>query len=673
MRATMARSNSEAQTCDEVISYERKKDRCLLNNMTFPQLALSPKTLQALQDMGFEEATPIQAESIPLILEGRDILGQAQTGAGKNCAFGIPLVGRVDTEAAGVQYLVLSPTRELAIQIADEKHELTTYHEGIRILAVYGGQPIDRQIMALKKKPQIIVGTPGRVMDHMRRKTIRLDQLSGIILDEADEMLNMGFKEDIDIILADTPDSIQRIFFSATMPKGILELTNRYLRDPVHVRIVPKQLTVSNIEQYYIEVRESSKIEVLCRLIESERIKLALIFCNTKRKVDDLTEKLQTRGYSAEALHGDMKQMSRTRVMNRFRSGDVELLVATDVAARGIDVDNIEVVINYDLPQDEEYYVHRIGRTARAGRSGKAFTFVVGREIFDLKNIQRFTKSNIICTQPPSLTQVAETHVSGVLEQTRTVLAEGGYVNYLNAVEQFISDLNDTENGQPFYTTADVAAALIQQSLGDKLLQAKEIESVVPYEEMIARGKKSRSGDVSKRFAGNPAGRDFQTALINGDAIEDDGTDFQKKDKKKRKKNLEPGMTRLFLNVGDEDQILPAQIVKAVCSCSSLSGKQIGAIAMYGRYTYVDVPAEAAAQVVSGLSGQKIGKRPVRAEVSAAGKAAFTPEYKPSATSKNKDGRAKSDSYQFAKSGKGKRSGSKGDYKRTGKKSGKQP
>lgn len=516
------------------------------NNITFPQLVLSPQILRAVQDMGFEEATPIQAEAIPLILEGRDILGQAQTGTGKTCAYGIPLIEKTDPDAAGIQYLVLAPTRELAIQIADEMHELTKYHEGIRILAVYGGQPIDRQILALKKRPQIIVGTPGRVMDHMRRKTIRLDQLSGIILDEADEMLNMGFKEDIDIILADTPESIQRILFSATMPKGILELTNRYLKDPVHVRIVPKQMTVSNIEQFYIEVREASKIEILCRLIESERIKLALIFCNTKRKVDDVYEKLQTRGYSAEALHGDMKQISRTRVMNRFRSGEVELLVATDVAARGIDVNNIEVVINYDLPQDEEYYVHRIGRTARAGRSGKAYTFIVGREIFDLKKIQQFTRSNITCTQPPSLVQVAETQVFDILDKTRSIMAEGGLDNYLHAVEQFVSDLNATEDDQTFYTTADVAAALIRQALGQRRLQTKEIESVVPYEEMIARKNQARNQFADgKRYANRPVTRDFQDALLTGNPHGDNlATETNKRDKKKPKKKSVPDMAR---------------------------------------------------------------------------------------------------------------------------------
>ena len=459
---------------------------------TFAELALSPEILHAIQDMGFEEATPIQAESIPHILEGRDVFGQAQTGTGKTCAFGIPIIERVDLDDEHIQYLILSPTRELAIQIADEMHEVTKYKEGIRILSVYGGQPIDRQILALKKRPQIIVGTPGRVMDHMRRKTIRLDHLRGIILDEADEMLNMGFKDDIDTILAETPERIQRVLFSATMPQGILELTSKYLNDPIHVRMVPRQLTVTNIEQYYIEVRENNKIDVLCRLIEADRIKLALIFCNMKRRVDEVCEKLQTRGYSAEALHGDMKQMFRTRVMNRFKNGEVELLVATDVAARGIDVDNIEVVINYDLPQDDEYYVHRIGRTARAGRSGKAYTFVVGREIIDLKHIQQFTKSNIVRAQPPTLLDVTEGRVTEILNQTRSVLAEGGLDSFVSSVGEFVESMNEAGDSEAYYTTADVAAALLKQAMGQTLLQAKEIEQVLPYEDLLAQRKQAR-------------------------------------------------------------------------------------------------------------------------------------------------------------------------------------
>lgn len=572
-----------------------------MKTIAFSELPLSYEIQRAVADMGFEEATPIQSESIPHILEGRDMLGQAQTGTGKTCAFGIPVIERVDREDNHVQYLILAPTRELAIQIADEMHEVAKYKEGIRILAVYGGQPIDRQILALKKRPQIIVGTPGRVMDHMRRKTLRLDNLSGIILDEADEMLNMGFKEDIDTILSSCPDEIQKVYFSATMPKAILELTNKYLKDPVHVRIAPKQLAVENISQFYIEVREYNKLEILCRLIEADRIKLALVFCNTKRKVDEVCEKLTTRGYSAEALHGDMKQMMRTRVMNRFRSGEVDLLVATDVAARGIDVDDIEVVINYDLPQDEEYYVHRIGRTGRAGRSGKAYTFVVGREIIELKNIQHYAKANIVCAQPPSLSDVTESKVSGILEDLRDSLGSDELPKYVEAIEQFAETLNvDTADGD-FYTTADIAAALLRQAMGETFHKAEEIEPVVPYLEHVARNNRYNSS-----YNNSKAG--FFTA-------EEDGNRPSRPSNKSRGgKKMEPGMTRLFLNVGSDDNVLPQHIVKAICSRSSLTGKQIGAIAIYGRYTFADVPDAAADEVIANLTNKRINDRVVRVE-----------------------------------------------------------
>jgi ATP-dependent RNA helicase DeaD len=552
--------------------------------------------------MGFEEATPIQSESIPHILEGRDMLGQAQTGTGKTCAFGIPIIEKVDRDSNHVQFIILAPTRELAIQIADEMHTVAKYKEGIRILAVYGGQPIDRQILALKKRPQIIVGTPGRVMDHMRRKTLRLENISGIILDEADEMLNMGFKEDIDTILVSTPAQIQKVFFSATMPKAILELTDKYLHDPIHVRIAPKQLAVENISQFYIEVRESNKLEVLCRLIESDRIKLALIFCNTKRKVDEVCEKLVTRGYSAESLHGDMKQMMRTRVMNRFKSGEVDLLVATDVAARGIDVDDIEVVINFDLPQDEEYYVHRIGRTGRAGRSGKAYTFVVGREIIELKNIQHYAKANIVCTQPPSLSDVTESRVNSILEELRDGLSSDELASYVESIEQFTNSLNVESPEGTYYTTADIAAALLRQAMGTSFHKAQEIEPVVPYLDHVARNNRYNSSYNNSKSG-------FFTA--------DDQSDRSaSKDKKPSRggKKLESGMCRLFINVGSDDNIMPQHIVKAICSRSSLSGRQIGAIAIYGRYTFADVPEVAADEVIANLTNKKIGDRVVRVE-----------------------------------------------------------
>ena len=371
-----------------------------MDNLIFKELNLSSEVQRALSEMGFEEATPIQSKAIPYILDGRDILGQAQTGTGKTCAFGIPAIDMVDPNVHGVQVLALCPTRELAIQVSEELKNVCKYKKGIKILPIYGGQSIDRQIMALKNKPQIIVGTPGRVMDHMRRRTLKLANLKMMILDEADEMLNMGFREDIDVILEDLPEERQTLLFSATISREIKEITKLYQKNPEHIVTVHKELTIPSIEQYYLEVRESSKLELLCRLIDAKNVKLGLVFCNTKKRVDELTSALQTRGYSAEALHGDMKQSERDRVMTKFRKGHIDILVATDVAARGIDVNNIEAVFNYDIPSDEEYYVHRIGRTGRAGKKGVSYSFVFGRDIFKLKDIQRYTKSEILPMQP---------------------------------------------------------------------------------------------------------------------------------------------------------------------------------------------------------------------------------------------------------------------------------
>lgn len=444
--------------------------------------------------MGFEKATPIQSESIPALLNGSDLLGQAQTGTGKTCAFGIPIVEQVDTESSHIQYLILSPTRELAMQITDELHDLTKYKEGVRALAVYGGQPIDRQILALKKRPQIIVGTPGRVLDHMRRKTIRLGNLRGLILDEADEMLNMGFKEDIDVVLESTPPEIQRVCFSATMPAGILKLTRTYLNDAVHVQIEPQQRTVSNISQHYLEVRQNQKMDVLVRLLEAQQTRLGLIFCNTKKRVDEVYAGLQSRGLAAEALHGDMKQMSRTRVMNRFKAGEIRFLVATDVAARGIDVDDIDIVVNYDLPQDEEYYIHRIGRTGRAGRTGKALTLVVGHEIVWLRNLASRTKSEITAMELPTLKSLINSRSAQVLKRAARTFERKPQV--LEQYSEFISQYLE-EN--PELDILSVAAALLRQSLGDSVLQAQEIEPVVPYDKLQKSGSYGRPANRLNR------------------------------------------------------------------------------------------------------------------------------------------------------------------------------
>lgn len=478
-----------------------------MSNLLFSELSLSSDVLRAIEDMGFEKATPIQSEAIPPLLEGKDLLGQAQTGTGKTCAFGIPIVERVDPSDASIQYLILSPTRELAMQITDELHELVKYKESVRVLAVYGGQPIEHQILALKKRPQIIVGTPGRVLDHIRRKTLKLGSLKGLILDEADEMLNMGFKEDIDLVLESTPADIQRVCFSATMPKGILSITQTYLSNAVHIQIEPQQRTVLNIDQFYIEVMENQKQEVLIRLVEAQQTKLGLIFCNTKRKVDELYAALQNRGLPAEALHGDMKQLMRTRVMNRFKAGEIRFLVATDVAARGIDVDDIDLVVNFDLPQDEEYYIHRIGRTGRAGRDGTAITLVVGHELVHLRNYAHRTQAKIGPMDIPSVQDLINVRTSELLTRSAKISSRKPHVlePYTELIREFLLDNPDLE-------LEDLTAALLRGAMGDSVLQAKDIKPVTPYDILRKSVEANRrSGGDYRPYGSRPAGRGRRT------------------------------------------------------------------------------------------------------------------------------------------------------------------
>lgn len=361
-----------------------------MNRLSFSELGLSSDVLKAVEDLGYEEATPIQTATIPLLMAGRDVLGQSQTGTGKTAAFGIPAVEKVDPHQRHLQVLILCPTRELAVQAAEEMKKFAKHKRGIRILPIYGGQSIDRQILALRQGVHIVIGTPGRVMDHMRRGTLQVNEVTTLILDEADEMLNMGFREDIETICKDVPEARQTVLFSATMSPEIQAITKRFQRDPETVKASHQQLTVPSIEQVYFEVPGARKADALSRLIDLYDPKLALIFCNTKKRVDDLVSTLQLRGYQADGLHGDLKQSARDRVMDKFRTGRIQLLVATDVAARGIDVDDIEMVFNFDIPQDEEYYVHRIGRTGRAGASGTAISFVNRNDVQALQKIERF-------------------------------------------------------------------------------------------------------------------------------------------------------------------------------------------------------------------------------------------------------------------------------------------
>jgi len=528
-----------------------------MENVIFKDLNLSEEIQKAIADMGFEEATPIQSQTIPHILKGIDLIGQAQTGTGKTCAFGIPAIEMLDPNAEGIQVLILSPTRELAIQISEELRDVSKYKDGVRILPVYGGQPIDRQIAALKKRPQIIIGTPGRIMDHMRRRTLKLTNLKMVILDEADEMLNMGFREDIDVILEKVPAEKQTILFSATMPKEILDLTSKYLKDPIHIKTTHKKMTVPSIEQFYLEVSQSSKLEILSRLIDANNIGLSLVFCNTKRQVDDLTSSLQSRGYSTEALHGDMKQDQRNRVMSKFRKGLIDILIATDVAARGIDVDNVEAVFNYDLPSDEEYYVHRIGRTGRAGKTGKSYTFVVGREIHKLKEIQRYTKSTIQLIKPPTPMDVEERKIGLLLDKVKEILSEGSYLKYVSYIEKVLEDTNSKDMDSTYVTSLEVAAALL------KTMFDQDNDQIVKVQE---------------------------------DIEEDTGA--------------KDGMVRLFINVGSNNKIQPKHIVESIASSTSLPGKLIGAIDIFDRFTFVEVPKEYSAEVMEAMKNYNLkGKK----------------------------------------------------------------
>jgi len=388
-------------------------------DLGFTDLNLSKEIQMAIEDMGFEETTTIQAQSIPYMLEGRDVIGQAPTGTGKTVAFGTIVLEKMDPKNKGLQAVILCPTRELAIQVAGELKKISKYKKGIEILPIYGGQPIDHQIKALKRGVQIIIGTPGRVMDHMGRRTLRMEGVKIIILDEADEMLDMGFREDIETIMKKIPGQRQTIFFSATMPKAILDLTKKYQINPQFIKLVHKEMTVPNVEQFYVEVKQQAKAEALSRLIDYSDLKLSLVFCNTKRRVDELVEELITRGYIADGLHGDMQQKQRDAVMSKFRRKEIEVLVATDVAARGIDVGDVEAVFNYDIPTDDEYYVHRIGRTARAGKAGLAFTFVIGKEVYRIKEIQKFTKTKIMAKRIPSVSDVEEVRTNLILENVK--------------------------------------------------------------------------------------------------------------------------------------------------------------------------------------------------------------------------------------------------------------
>ncbi len=529
----------------------------------FEDLGLSKEILKAVEDMGFEEASPIQVLAIPHLLAGRDVVGQAQTGTGKTAAFGIPILEKIDARSKAPQALVLCPTRELAIQVAEEIGSLAARKRGIAVLPVYGGQPIDRQFRALARGAQVIVGTPGRIMDHMERGTLKLDAIQIAVLDEADEMLDMGFRDDIESILSDTPADCQTVFFSATMPPAIMEMAKRFLTDPEILKITQKLLTVPTIEQVYYEVRPHQKMDALCRLLDSQGFSKALVFCSTKRSVDEVTAHLQTRGYQADGLHGNLAQPQRDRVMGRFRTGGIEILVATDVAARGIDVDDVGAVINYDIPNDVENYVHRIGRTGRAGRSGNAYTFVTAREHYKLRDIMRYTKARIVESRLPTVRDVTNIKTARLLDEVRAAMEAGALERYHTLIEQFLDEDS---------TSMDMAAALL------KLLMQREFGQREEEEERAERHFEDRE----TRFRNGKGGK----APSGG--------------------RPRSNMVRLFFNVGSKMHVAPRDLVGAIAGEAGIPGRSIGAIEIHDRFCFVEIPQDLADDVVNVMNGSQI-------------------------------------------------------------------
>ncbi|MBX6352361.1 MAG: DEAD/DEAH box helicase [Thermoflavifilum sp.] len=519
---------------------------------SFQDMGLSRKVQQAIDEMGYEEPSPIQAACIPLILEGKDVIGQAQTGTGKTAAFGIPVIERVTSENR-VQALVLAPTRELAIQVAGEFRKIGKYKR-VRTLPIYGGQSIGHQIRALQQGVHVVIGTPGRVLDHIRRGTLKLNHVRMVVLDEADEMLDMGFIEDIEAILRETPETRQTLLFSATFPAEVKRLALRYMNAPEHVTINRGEVTVPLTDQVYYKVLERNKLESLCRIIDSEEVSLGIIFCRTKRGVDELVEALLARGYLVDGLHGDLSQAQRDRVMKRFRNGDIELLVATDVAARGIDVENVTHVINYDIPQDPESYVHRIGRTGRAGKRGLAITLVTPREFKLLKQIERETKAKMVAREVPSLADVAERQAEMWRNRIVETIQNGGLASYRAILNGVIDE----------YDPVDVAcAALKLAAQGD--LQPGQGEEDYDF------------GDTGAT----------------------------------------PGMVRFFVNVGRSSRISPSDLVRAISEEAGVPGQAIGKIDVFDRFTFVEVEEESAPFVYEALrqsriNGARINLEPAR-------------------------------------------------------------
>ena len=609
----------------------------------FSELNLSEDLLKAIEKLGFEKASPIQSEAIPVLMAGRDVVGQSQTGSGKTAAFGIPAIEKTEARELAVQVLILCPTRELAVQVSEELHKLAFFKRGIQPLPIYGGQSYERQFWGLKQGAQIVIGTPGRVMDHMRRGTLRLDRVRMVVLDEADVMLDMGFRDDIELILQSVPGERQTVFFSATMPRPIRDLIEKFARDPVNVKVEQKAVTVPTVEQVYYEVDRRFKVELLTRLVDIHDYRLGIVFCNTKRMVDDLVDHLNAAGYSADRLHGDMSQTMRDRVMNKFRKSGLEFLVATDVAARGIDVDDVQVVFNYDLPYDPEDYVHRIGRTGRAGRSGRAISFVAGRELFQIQQIERYTKTRIQRGRIPTLDEVEQARATVFLDKLRATLLGGEFKRQDHLIEVLL------EEG---FTSTDIASALIHQIQASDGPAASEkprrfTDDERPRREherrefpspdrrrrderelVVDRGAPRRSPrspaqeapqqQQPDRPSPRPEPRITQTTLPVHEQPPANRNDAEERARpagqpvRKQSRRTPSGKTRLYMNVGSTMGIGPRDVVGAIMGETGLPPSVVGTIDVRERHLFADVASEHANAIIAKLNRTRIKEHRVK-------------------------------------------------------------
>ena len=569
----------------------------------FAELGLSPELLKAVAQMGFEETTHIQSQAIPALLSGQDVVGQSQTGSGKTAAFALPAIEIVDVKVRAPQVLILCPTRELAVQVAEEVAKLACFKKGVREIPIYGGQSYDRQLRGLKDGAQIIIGTPGRVMDHLERRTLKMDQVKMVILDEADRMLDMGFLDDIRTILKQAPAQRQTVFFSATVPRPIQDLIKTFTRNPVNVTIETQALTMPAIEQVYYEVDRRAKLDVLCRLIDLQDIKYGIIFCATKMMVDELTEHLGARGYAADKMHGDMTQTMRERVIAKFRKRGLDFLVATDVAARGLDVDDVEVVFNYDLPHDGDDYIHRIGRTGRAGKSGRAITFVSGREIYKMQNIIRFTKGKIRRERIPSEEEVEKKRANSFYDSLRKTLEEGLYEKQ----DALIGRLLDQG-----YVATDIASALIHLFGRDEAPEPARQERAAPRSrDDDFRPERQEKREYSDRpdWKASPEKSERKPVFTGNKADRESGS-----------VSHEPGMTRLILGVGRDHEIVPGDVLGVIVGITKLPKEIVGVIRLQPKQAFVDIKEEHAEQVQAKLNGIQFKGRKLWAKLAIAAK-----------------------------------------------------